>query len=177
MGKPCSRSCTYVLPCMPTTTTNTVQKSNIIDKFGQAVTAIPPKPRPKAPHNPPSIYPCLSDYFTPNILDPKVPNVHNTVFHDTDPTTCRFFQMTPSINQDARINACFVSPQLDSKNTIIGWEPTSEWEEPIWGWLVVNYANYGLQIFLPDGTFYREVRLGGPFGAATSAKWLPFDRP
>ena len=35
----------------------------------------------------------------------------------------------------------------------------------------------GLQIFFPDGTFYREVRLGGPKGTATSLKWLPFDPP
>lgn len=35
----------------------------------------------------------------------------------------------------------------------------------------------GIQIFLQDGTFYREVRLGGQTGASTSDKWLPFDKP
>lgn len=53
----------------------------------------------------------------------------------------------------------------------------SEWDNPIWGWLVVNYADYGLQIFRQDGTFYREVRLGGPTGASAGLKWLPFDPP
>lgn len=56
-------------------------------------------------------------------------------------------------------------------------QPCSEWENPIWGWLVVNYADYGLQVFRQDGTFYREVRLGGPTGASEGLKWLPFDPP
>lgn len=42
---------------------------------------------------------------------------------------------------------------------------------------MVNYANSGLQFFLPDGTFYREVRMGGVTGTNTGAKWLPFDPP
>jgi hypothetical protein len=50
----------------------------------------------------------------------------------------------------------------------------TEWENPIWGWVVTNYADYGMQIFLPDGTFYREVRFGGPNGALAEPEWVPF---
>jgi hypothetical protein len=45
------------------------------------------------------------------------------------------------------------------------------------GWFVVNYQDYGLQFFLADGTFYREVRVGGPSGTNASSKWIPFDPP
>ena len=34
-----------------------------------------------------------------------------------------------------------------------------------------------MQIFLADGTFYREVRFGGSAGTETTAKWLPYDPP
>ncbi|KAL2214431.1 hypothetical protein CC79DRAFT_1392288 [Sarocladium strictum] len=57
------------------------------------------------------------------------------------------------------------------------WRAASEWDSPIWGWVVVNYANYGLQFFLPSGAFYREVRAGGPNGALKSPDWLPFTKP
>jgi hypothetical protein len=45
--------------------------------------------------------------------------------------------------------------------------------------LVVNYSDQGLQIFLADGTFYREIRRGGRGTGKTTAqkKWLPFDTP
>jgi hypothetical protein len=70
------------------------------------------------------------------------------------------------------INASFCIKGSDAT-----FQPCTEWENPIWGWLVVNYADYGLQIFLQDGTFYREVRLGGATGASAGLKWLPFDPP
>ena len=41
----------------------------------------------------------------------------------------------------------------------------------------MNYADYGLQFFLPDGTFYREIRVGGPLNATAQPKWIPFDMP
>lgn len=50
-------------------------------------------------------------------------------------------------------------------------------QNPIWGWLVINYAEAALQIYLADGTFYREVRKGGHAGTETGLKWLPFDPP
>ncbi|EXA30510.1 hypothetical protein FOVG_18114 [Fusarium oxysporum f. sp. pisi HDV247] len=64
--------------------------------------------------------------------------------------------MPPQINQPSRLNALFV---------------------------VINYANSGLQFFLPNGTFYREVRLGaGPedktsLDPSVEPLWLPFKEP
>jgi hypothetical protein len=55
--------------------------------------------------------------------------------------------------------------------------PCTEWENPVWGYLLINYAEYALQIFLPDGQFYREVRLGGPTGTTETPLWKPFEAP
>jgi hypothetical protein len=53
----------------------------------------------------------------------------------------------------------------------------TEYESPIWGWLVINYVDKGLQVFLPDGTFYREIRLGPHGTSAGLGLWLPFKAP
>ncbi|KAJ5654544.1 hypothetical protein N7490_001547 [Penicillium lividum] len=82
-----------------------------------------------------------------------------------------YFQLPPSINQAARLNAHFVVRENVNK-TNHGWRPATEFDEPVWGWVVVNYVDRGLQFFLPDGTFYREVR-----ATASDVKWLPFGKP
>ena len=92
---------------------------------------------------------------------------------------CRFVQLTPSINQEVRINASFLNANLKVGRTTPFWHETSDdlHENPVFGWLVLNYQDNGLQFFLPDGTFYRQVRVGGPTGTNASSKWLPFDPP
>ncbi|KAL5324745.1 hypothetical protein ACEPPN_009293 [Leptodophora sp. 'Broadleaf-Isolate-01'] len=148
-------------------------KLNIIDKFGQAVCAINPKPVPAAQQ--PYLYPCVSDYFTPA----KV--VHKSSGADPVPDTvkpdvagaCRFVQVPPLINQPARLNTYFVHEDPDNAGL---WTRTTEHENPIWGWILINYADNGLQLFLEDGTFYREIRLG-PKGANVSPAWLPLHQP
>ncbi|KAH8797905.1 hypothetical protein F5884DRAFT_687621 [Xylogone sp. PMI_703] len=147
-------------------------KINIIDKFGQAICAIPQEARFRDPKTPkPTIYPCLSDSLFPDMVGSKI----NSVVVPADPTACCVAKLAPSINQPARLNAHFVV--RDPANTTAPWRPCDQWENPIWGWLVVNYADYGLQLFLKDGTFYREVRLGGPSGTVAGERWLPFDPP
>ena len=42
--------------------------------------------------------------------------------------------------------------------------------------MVYNYLDYAIQFFLPNGTFYREVSIGGALGARKSEKWLPFTK-
>jgi hypothetical protein len=53
------------------------------------------------------------------------------------------------------------------------WNPVSQWDNPIWGWVVFNYANNGLQFFLQNRSFYREIRFSGPNGSLESSRWLP----
>jgi hypothetical protein len=129
-------------------------KFNIIDKFGQAVCAINPTPIPVHPTFPaPSAYPCISDYFAPGALkNPNTPPdfLPNVVYRDPtsvvrDPTTAdptkppvpltttgqealsRFFQLNPSINQNARLNAAFVQPDPLGSTAFV---PTNDWVSP-----------------------------------------------
>lgn len=140
-------------------------KLNIIDKFGQAIHALDPRPSKTAP---PPLYPCLSDYYAPQMLDG---NIANTIVQDAA-GFCEFVQLPPAINQPARLNAAFITADKDGT-----WHPATEWENPIWGWIVINFADHGLQLFTQDGTFYREARLGGPTGESTTPAWLPFAPP
>jgi hypothetical protein len=157
-------------------------KINIIDKFGQAISVIDQSPA----HHPPPIYPCISELYTCQTLpDGKTPN---TVFRENNTDgKCEFIQLPPHFNQPARLNAEFLFPDAASGSggegetskatSEVTWRPTDDWENPIFGWLLVNYADYGLQVFLPDGRFYREIRLGGASGATASEPWLPFGPP
>ncbi|VUC25607.1 unnamed protein product [Clonostachys rosea] len=179
-------------------------KVNIVDKFGQVINLLDPRPLPYKPKEKdiPRAWPCLSDWYAPGAkapdpTDPKhlVPNTVEEAPLSEDgkhKPHCEFAQVPPQINQPARLNAAWVVPneplKLPPKSGILEedpipsspppfWRAASEWDSPIWGWVVVNYANYGLQFFLPSGAFYREVRAGGPSGAMESPDWLPFTQP
>lgn len=145
-------------------------KLNIIDKFGQAIHAIDPTP---AYEGPPPLYPCISEFYACQLVKGSS-NVANTVVEDKA-GLCEFIQLPPQINQFSRLNSAFV--MHDPAGGGAYWRPVTEWENPIWGWIVINYAEYGIQIFLEDGTFYREVRIGGPDGVTTEPSWLPFAPP
>ncbi|EEY21589.1 conserved hypothetical protein [Verticillium alfalfae VaMs.102] len=188
----------------------------IIDKFGQAIHAIDPRPS----KNPQKVWPCIGEWLAPQLRGDGTAREPNVVerdeglsrkelshedggngddddVRDEDPKPCEFMQLPPQINQQARLNATFVvrADKTDDADGTEGistqngrllpsskvstpfWRPADEWENPIWGWVVINYANTGIQLFLPDGTFYREVRLAGPSGAQTSPEWLPFRPP
>jgi hypothetical protein len=139
-------------------------KLNVIDKFGQAVSALDP-----AKLNPDPLYPVISEYYQPDQLPladgEKVPKPNVVIKNDKD-GFCRYVQLPPNLNQDARINAAFLTRDEPTPDQPLPpWRPALEWESPIWGWMVVNYVEEGIQFFLPDGTFYREVRLGGVNGA------------
>lgn len=152
-------------------------KFNIIDKFGQALPVIDQQPRLTAR---PGLYPSISDFYEPQVIKQQGKDYANTVIQD-EVTQCEFVQIPPQINQDARLNAHFVKrtaddpPDAETLNRA-PWRPASEWENPIWGWVLTNYADYGVQLFLPDGTFYREIRFGGPLGASAQPRWIPFAR-
>lgn len=74
-----------------------------------------------------------------------------TVVPEPEPTVkCGVLQVPVGLNQAARLNGCFVVPETRHHGGG-KWRPVNEWESPVWGWLVVNYADYGLQIFNADG--------------------------
>ncbi|OJJ87733.1 uncharacterized protein ASPGLDRAFT_164182 [Aspergillus glaucus CBS 516.65] len=146
------------------------RKLNIIDKFGQTLVAIDPEPRTTGP---PPLYPCISDFYEPQKANDQDAN---TVLQEPD-GNCQFFQIPPQIGQNSRLNACFVTrnePDTSTNEKKAYWRPTTEWENPIWGWVVTNYADEGIQFFLPDGTFYSEVRVGGHLETVKTPKWMPF---
>ncbi|KAG5793143.1 hypothetical protein H9Q69_007802 [Fusarium xylarioides] len=150
-------------------------KFNVIDKFGQALVAIDPKPRVDGPE---PLYPCISDYYEPQPVTLKdETKVANTVMKNSG-LKCEFIQLPPQINQNSRLNVSFVvyAGDEDVAKSKPYWRPATEWENPIWGWVVLNYADQGIQLFLPSGAFYREIRFGGPGGVITEPKWLPFKR-
>lgn len=165
-------------------------KLNIIDKFGQGV-CIPkilrrPRVAPIVPKS--TIYPCLSDWLAPDALentDSSVKDkVMNTVYPTDDPVKpgqwplCQYIQLPPAINQEARIDASFLMRTTDPTTKAYSrWKEASDYDPMIWGWVIINYADNGLQFFLGDGTFYREIRKGGVEGTNVSAKWLPYDLP
>ncbi|KAH6611483.1 hypothetical protein Trco_001503 [Trichoderma cornu-damae] len=158
-------------------------KLNIVDKFGQAVHAISPNIRDE--RRPPRVY--TSEYLRAQKLmyHPSAPGRPES---EADRTTGRgdasevrseFVQIPPQINQFARLHAEFVklhedaAPSGPASPGQYSWAPVSQWEQPIWGWVMVNYANYGLQFFTSDGSFYREIRHGGPTGSMASPTRLP----
>ncbi|KAE8147169.1 hypothetical protein BDV25DRAFT_160969 [Aspergillus avenaceus] len=148
-------------------------KLNVIDKFGQAACVIDPRRRVEGP---PPVFPCVSEYYEPQAYkDSQDPNVVERPNQEGDN---QFIQVPPSVNQPARFHLNFVT--LNGTDGDSAWRPVTEWENPIWGWVLVNYVNYGIQFFLPDGTFYREVRIAAPNnpnGGTQTDKWLPFKPP
>ncbi|KAK3336423.1 hypothetical protein B0T19DRAFT_38548 [Cercophora scortea] len=150
-------------------------KLNIVDKFGQVVHAINPS---VPPNEAKPLYPCISERLRPQGKAAN-PLVANTVQEDK-PGNCEFVQLPPRINQPARINAHFVDI-VDGTGPGAGaiprYQPLREDENPVWGWVVVNFPDSGLQLFQEDGTFYREIRFGGPKGTLVSDDWLPFGPP
>ncbi len=97
-----------------------ITKLNIVDKFGQVIPYLGPRPVPTvAPTLPDAlVHPCLSDQLCPTILD-KPKHTLNTVWSSNDKPTSSggvlspFIQITPAINQEARINASYITLNPD----------------------------------------------------------------
>jgi hypothetical protein len=140
-------------------------KLNVIDKFGRALCAI--NPQRGADDKTSRLYPYISEIYSTDGISSSLSE--SSDLRDWD--AGEILYIAPSINQFSRINSHYV--EWDDHNK---WVPATEYDNPIWGWLVVNYVDRGLQVFFPDGTFYREIRLGFE-GTATSVEWLPFEDP
>lgn len=100
-------------------------KLNIVDKFGQSICLPSPKPRLRRPTGPPTseIFPCLSDYLAPDVINGRL----NTIFPTPDPVVpgkwplCPYIQLTPAINQDTRINGSFLIRDTVEAGTYSEW--------------------------------------------------------
>lgn len=104
-----------------------ITKLTIVDKFGQAVCCPPTERTLYTPSGPPKfVHPCLADQLLPTVLDDGTLNVvYGPTQVPPDPRThsgypmSPFIQLTPSINQDARVNASFVQRDLDSNGNFL----------------------------------------------------------
>ena len=129
-------------------------KLHIIDKFGQVISCVEPS-TVGSPRT--ALYPCASpQFFCDPIPKSKRSNDPspwpNTAYEVDDKAgLCQFFQVPPRINQDARLNATFVVEDNGKYHAV------SQWENPIWGWIIVNNLDKSLQIFNEDGFFVREI--------------------
>ncbi|KAF4333413.1 hypothetical protein FBEOM_12769 [Fusarium beomiforme] len=158
-------------------------KLNIMDEFGQVVSAFDFNKAQSDGRLSRQIYPYISDtYSCSNLVDPhgKPTKIANAVVGDQE-NRCAFIQIPPSINQEAKLNAFFVTDKDVFGKLLPSDEPYrpvyEQWENPVWGWILVNYASHGIQFFLPDGKFYGQVLLGGSTGTDIPLRWQPFEEP
>lgn len=122
------------------------KKLAIIDKFGQAIALPSAMPRLRRDvEDAQAIHPCLSDFVAPSTLPAPASSGLpygnlNTVLKEPDlqkdiNPLCRFIQLDPSINQDTRLNAAFVSRRKNKAGNIT-WQETSDYDQPagpVWG--------------------------------------------
>ncbi len=142
----------------------------VVDKFGQVVTSIPERGQ--------RLYPCLSPSLACDVNVAEGDGLANAVELDlTADGRCQFFQLGHRINQDARMNVNFVvnsadvdshspttkwfkgDPGVDGSDAEHLWRPIAEYENPVWGWLVIDYRDRGIQVYHPDGQIMAEALL------------------
>ncbi|KAF7545328.1 hypothetical protein G7Z17_g9254 [Cylindrodendrum hubeiense] len=148
-----------------------ISKLNIVDKFGQAIHAV--SPGTNTSKKIPKLY--TSEYLRAQQLLrlPASDPAPEAGRGDASLVRSEFAQIPPQINQLARLNAEFVTLKPGPPDSAPYWQPAQQASQPVWGWVMVNYANQGLQFFASDGKFHQEVRFGGPTGSMASPNWMP----
>ena len=143
-------------------------KFNIVDKFGQVVSPI---------HNPlgtQKLYPCLGRSLACQTNEAEGGNFANSVTLD-DENCSQYFQLGHRINQDARLNTYFAVNSADSKSyhestqffkgdgggqgapLKHSWRRTTEYEDPVWGWLMLDFRTQGIQVYNAEGESMGEA--------------------
>ncbi|KAI9151224.1 hypothetical protein HJFPF1_08423 [Paramyrothecium foliicola] len=143
---------------------------NIVDKFGQVISPI---------HNPASkdtkpLYPCLGRSVACQLNESEGGKFANSVNLDHD-SCSQFFQLGHRINQDARLNTYFAVNSADHKNhhetthyfkgdrdlgrgqVEHSWRPTTEYEDPVWGWLMLDFRSMAIQVYNAAGESMGEA--------------------
>jgi hypothetical protein len=143
-----------------------ITKLNIIDKFGQVVHAIDPDIN--ADSQP--LKPYISEYFSPKQLlgRPKVIDI--STGGKSDPY--EFIQIPPQINQPATTQRGMGQACAKPERQILAARVAMGTERRL-GLASRQLCQLWHSVFLPDGSFYREVRLGGPTNVLVSPMWLP----
>ncbi|KAK3899564.1 hypothetical protein C8A05DRAFT_18018, partial [Staphylotrichum tortipilum] len=159
-------------------------KFNIVDKFGQVVSPLL-TPKPAAGGKEPKLYPCIGRSLAcqPNAAEGA--GFANSIELDVDGKS-QYFQLGHRINQDARLNAYFTVNSADwrshhpSTQWYRGepaeggsrlppqhmWRPTTEYEDPVWGWLVIDFRDRGIQVYNASGESMGEALLPGTIGGS-----------
>ncbi|KAF2810670.1 uncharacterized protein BDZ99DRAFT_497662 [Mytilinidion resinicola] len=83
----------------------------------------------------------------------------NTPLNPSNNTT-EFIPLPSQHHPPARLNASFAKPTTEGDTT--SWEPAEAWDNPIWGWLLLNPSTNDLYFFDRDGSFHCELRLDDP---------------
>ncbi|KAK2728924.1 hypothetical protein CKAH01_10620 [Colletotrichum kahawae] len=148
-------------------------KLNIIDKFGQVVS---PMLTPAQSRNTQTnLYPCVGPSLACQQNTAEGGDFANSVSLD-DEGASQFFQLGHRINQDARLNAYYAINSADwrghhetaqwaqgdrteSGSVQHSWRPATEYEDPVWGWLIINFRSRGIQIYNAAGESMGEALL------------------
>ncbi|KAJ4194402.1 hypothetical protein NW755_003158 [Fusarium falciforme] len=137
-------------------------KFAIVDKFGQVVSGIRLGPNGDSAMYP-SISPSLACGTIPALQGKESEYWPNTVVQaEKKHGLCQFFQIPPRINQPARLNAHFLEPLSDAQFRSSGTPVrniASEWDNPIWAWVLPNFHNHSVQVYGPLGDFIIEMLL------------------
>ncbi|KAK6349131.1 hypothetical protein TWF730_009887 [Orbilia blumenaviensis] len=97
------------------------------------------------------VFPHVSFQPSAHTVDGKVvPNV-------VEPTgdNCQFFQIPPSINQPARLFNSYLKPSAGTGQA--AWVPSTEWDDPVCGYIMYNSVDLSMQVFDPVGELYTEI--------------------
>lgn len=138
-------------------------KFAIVDKFGQVVSGISLGPQGDGAMYP-SISPSLSCDVLPGLKneDPSLYWPNTVVQAERAAGSCQFFQIPPRINQPARLNTHFLVPlkkeNIQTSKGLIR-QIATEWDNPIWAWVIPNFHNHSVQVYDQDGEFVIEMLL------------------
>ncbi|KAL5593871.1 hypothetical protein FOBRF1_012973 [Fusarium oxysporum] len=133
----------------------------IVDRFGQVICAHDPRPE----QHKEALYPHIGSAL---LCEPTSDASPNTAFaapsSESEVDGCEWFQLSPRINQDARLHAAFLSDGDSS-----GPQPVAEGDAAVFAWLLINFHNQSIQVYDKTRTFKGEAIL--PAGPDESVHW------
>ncbi|KAF5966120.1 hypothetical protein FBULB1_11822 [Fusarium bulbicola] len=129
-----------------------VTQFKIVDRFGQVVCAHDPRPEQPKKLLCPHIGSAL-------LCEPGSDSRPNTALAlSSGKDDCEWFQLSPRINQDARLHAEFVCDQ-DESGSQRGLRVAAEGDKAVFAWLLINFHNQSIQIYDKDRSFKGEAIL------------------